>query len=66
MSGRDLVRYLAKKGYQARRGKGSHVILKSGDRMTVVPLDKELDRGTLMAVLEQAGITKEQFIKEWR
>ena len=42
------------------------MILKSGDRMTVVPLDKELDRGTLMAVLEQAGITKEQFIKEWR
>ncbi|MGQ9469480.1 MAG: type II toxin-antitoxin system HicA family toxin [Nitrososphaerales archaeon] len=40
---------------------GSHVVLKSGNRRVTVPLHNELDRGTLLAILEEAGISKEEF-----
>ena len=26
----------------------------------------ELDRGTLLAILQEAGISREEFISEWR
>lgn len=69
VSGRDLIRYLTnEKGFLPVRQKGSHVVLKSSDgkRVFTVPLHNELDRGTLGAILEQAGIGREQFASEWK
>jgi predicted RNA binding protein YcfA (HicA-like mRNA interferase family) len=68
VSGRDLIRYLTnKKGFSATGGRGSHVVLKSpdGQHICTVPLHPELDRGTLRKILEQAGIGREQFEREW-
>jgi predicted RNA binding protein YcfA (HicA-like mRNA interferase family) len=43
------------------------VVLKSSSgRRVTVPLHDELDRGTLLAILEAADISKEEFLKEWR
>lgn len=59
VSGRVLVRALSKIGFQQDRRKGSHMILFRADPPTTitVPDHRELDRGTLRAILRQTGIT---------
>ncbi|MEM2875955.1 MAG: type II toxin-antitoxin system HicA family toxin [Candidatus Bathyarchaeia archaeon] len=65
-SGRELIKYLVKKGFVISRQRGSHVVLKSQDsRRVTVPLHEELDRGTLLEILAEAGISKEEFVREW-
>jgi predicted RNA binding protein YcfA (HicA-like mRNA interferase family) len=63
------IRALRKAGfvYAPRRGKGSHVALYQLDdqgrhRLVIVPKRNELPRGTLKAILEQAGLTTEAFV----
>lgn len=57
---------MTKKGFVVSRQKGSHVVLKSQDgRRVTVPLHEELDRGTLLEILAEAGISKEEFLREW-
>ena len=67
LSGKDVLKVLSKAGFVAVRQKGSHVILKKqipeGTRTTVVPLHKEVDRGTLLEIIRQAGLKKEEFLK---
>lgn len=65
LSGTELIKYLQKKGFIPTRQRGSHVILKSSNRRIAVPLHDELDRGTLLGILEEAGITRDEFIQEW-
>jgi predicted RNA binding protein YcfA (HicA-like mRNA interferase family) len=62
ISGRELVRVLEKVGYAVDRQHGSHIILlrQNPQGMTVVPDHRELDRGTLRAILRQADITPAQ------
>ncbi len=59
LSGRDLVRALEKVGFQLDRQKGSHMILYRADPPTTlsVPDHRELDRGTLRALLRQASLS---------
>jgi predicted RNA binding protein YcfA (HicA-like mRNA interferase family) len=63
VSGREAVRALEKKGYHIRRQHGSHIILRRDDPFAqiVVPDHKELDRGTLRAILRQADVSIEEF-----
>ena len=65
ISGRDLVRALGGIGYQLDRQKGSHLILYRAEPVTTlsVPDHRELDRGTLRALLRQAGITPEELAR---
>lgn len=69
LSGKEVLKILSKFGFEAVRQKGSHVILTKQipERriITVVPLHKEMDRGTLLEIIRQAGLTKEEFIKLW-
>ncbi|MEM2506189.1 MAG: type II toxin-antitoxin system HicA family toxin [Nitrososphaerota archaeon] len=66
VSGKELIKYLTKKGFMVSRQKGSHVVLKSQNgRRVTVPLHEELDRGTLLEILAEAGINKEEFLKDW-
>ena len=62
VSGREVVRVLGKFGSEFDRQKGSHIILFRSEPPTtvVVPDHRELDRGTLRAILRQAGITPEE------
>jgi len=55
---RKLINALLRLGFYIDHQKGSHVILKSMDdtRTIVVPDHHEIDRGTLKAILKQAGI----------
>ena len=62
-----MIKILSKTGFVSARQKGSHVILKKdsadGVKTTVVPLHKEIDRGTLLEIIRQAGLKKEEFLK---
>lgn len=62
-SGADAVRAFRKIGYDVDHQTGSHLILRhpSGRRLTV-PNHPELAKGTLRALIREAGLTKEQFI----
>ncbi len=63
ISGRDCVKALLKVGFIIRRQQGSHIILRRTEPFSqlVVPDHKELDRGTLRAIIRQAGLTIKQF-----
>jgi predicted RNA binding protein YcfA (HicA-like mRNA interferase family) len=70
VSSDEVIRALRKVGfsYAPKRGKGSHTALyridESGQkRLVIVPQKKDLPRGTLSAILEQAGLTKEDFLQ---
>jgi predicted RNA binding protein YcfA (HicA-like mRNA interferase family) len=63
ISGRDAVKVFGKLGFIFHRQKGSHIILyHSNDRHLSVPDHRELDRGTLRALIRGAGITVEEFM----
>ena len=65
ISGRECVKALGKAGFVLRRQEGSHIILRRNEPFgqLVVPDHKELDRGTLRAIIRQAGISVEEFTK---
>lgn len=65
ISGSDAIKALQKVGFSIRRQQGSHVILRRDDpfSQTVVPNHKQLDRGTLRAILRQTGLSVEAFIE---
>lgn len=58
LSGAELIAALTRLGWNAVRQRGSHVRLKHPDRplALVVPLHRELKRGTLAGILRDAGI----------
>lgn len=65
ISGRECVKALGKAGFHFKRQEGSQIILRRNDPFAqlVVPDHKELDRGTLRAIIRQAGISVEEFAK---
>ncbi len=62
---KDLIGVLKSVGFVECRTKGSHLIMKkSKDYMVVIPLhNKEIPTGTLLAIISDAGLNKEEFIK---
>ncbi len=65
ISGRECVRALQKIGFYIVRQRGSHVMLRRDQPYAevVIPEHRELDRGTLRAIIRQAGITVDEFVE---
>ncbi len=63
ISGEELVKALEKSGFRQVRQRGSHVSLEKGLHRTVVPLHEELAKGTLLGILKQCGLTREDLIE---
>ena len=65
ISGRECIKALEKLGFYFKRQEGSHVILRKDNPFTqiVVPDHKELDRGTLRAIIRQANVSVDEFIE---
>lgn len=63
--GADVVRALQKIGFSVRRQHGSHIIMRRDNpfAQTVVPNRRQIDRGTLRAILRQTEITPDELIK---
>lgn len=62
LSGKNLIQALEKDGFQVVRQKGSHVSLQKGVYKTIVPLHDELAKGTLLGIMKQCGLSKEDLI----
>jgi predicted RNA binding protein YcfA (HicA-like mRNA interferase family) len=62
---KDVLRALERAGFQVHHVTGGHYILKhprkSSLRVTLPWHNKDLKRGTLRSVIEQAGYTTEEF-----
>jgi predicted RNA binding protein YcfA (HicA-like mRNA interferase family) len=65
LSGRALVRALAKSGFVVKRQRGSHIILRRDNppARVVVPDHKNLRVGTLRTILNTAGLTVDELLK---
>lgn len=64
LSGREVVKVLQSAGFNVKRQKGSHIILRRDNPFTqvVVPDHKSIDTGTLSSILNGADLSVEEFI----
>ncbi len=61
VSGLETIKALIRFGFEIKRRSGSHVILEKGVIVLSVPLHKTLKKGTLHAILKQAGLSVDEF-----
>jgi predicted RNA binding protein YcfA (HicA-like mRNA interferase family) len=64
VSSRELVNALWKIGYALDRQRGSHLILRqqvAPHRRLTIPDHSEIAKGTLRAIIRQAGLTVDEF-----
>lgn len=62
LSWRELIKTLSKIGFQPVRQRGSHIVLEAPNGKSItVPRHDEIRRGTLLKIIEEAGITKKEF-----
>jgi len=62
LSGREVIRILCGFGYSVRGRESSHVHLRHLFRKPLtIPDHKEIARGTLRAIIREAGLTLEEF-----
>ena len=68
LSSKQVIKTLRTAGFEdaPKKGKGSHIALMKRDpkrlRLIIVPRRKSLPRGTLHAILDQAGLTRAEFL----
>jgi predicted RNA binding protein YcfA (HicA-like mRNA interferase family) len=63
VSGTEIVRALERLGFEQTRQRGSHVVLRRGPAICVVPLHKEVKTGTLAGLLRQAQVSPDEFMR---
>ncbi|OGF67865.1 MAG: hypothetical protein A2Y62_01210 [Candidatus Fischerbacteria bacterium RBG_13_37_8] len=65
ISGLECAKALKRAGFYQKRQEGSHMILRKDKPFVqvVIPAHKELDRGTLRAIIRAAGLSIDEFLK---
>jgi len=66
ISGKDVIKALKKIGFETDHQTGSHIILRQREvphRRLTVPNHGEIAKGTLLAIIKEAGLTREEFLK---
>ena len=65
VSGAECLKALERIGFVVYRQRGSHIVLirKTPPSQTTIPNHRELDRGTLRAIIRQTGLTVDEFIE---
>ena len=69
LSSKELIKALRSEGFEdaPKTGKGSHIALvkKTTDvtLLVIIPRKKIIPKGTLNAILQQAALTREEFLK---
>ena len=63
VSGSECIKVLRKIGFDVVRQRGSHIVIVrvSPPAQITIPNHRELDRGTLRAIIRQTGLTVEDF-----
>mgnify|MGYP001466012753 CR=1 FL=1 len=69
VSGEQVIKLLQKEGFSVTRQKGSHISLhkelKDGSIiLVVVPRKREIKKGTLLSIIKQARMNREEFINK--
>jgi predicted RNA binding protein YcfA (HicA-like mRNA interferase family) len=64
LSAKDVIKTLGMFGFQIYRQTGSHIHLWNEDRrlLVTVPNHQELAKGTLISIMKQAKIDREDFL----
>ncbi len=66
LSGKEMIKYLAERGFEIVGRKGSHIRMKKlatpRNLVVIIPDHGELAQGTLRSILRQAGISFEEFM----
>jgi predicted RNA binding protein YcfA (HicA-like mRNA interferase family) len=65
LSGKEVVKALAKRGYEIDHQTGSHIILRENQdpfRRVTVPNHKVIVPGTLLSILRKAELSREEFL----
>ena len=67
LSGHKVIKILKRIGFEQARQKGSHIVLvkETSDtkKALVVPNHNEIDPGTLLEIIRQAGLKRNEFEK---
>ncbi len=62
----SMIKYVSKKGFTVLKQKGSHVRLRKGGMFTTIPAGNSMLKiGTLLAVLHDCEITRDEFIMDY-
>ena len=69
VSSDQVIKLLEKEGFSVTRQKGSHISLhkklEDGSiALVVVPRKREIKKGTLLSIIKQSRITREEFISK--
>ena len=66
LSAREVLKVLRKFGFVVVRQTGSHIHLWHDERraLVTVPNHQELAKGTLIGILKQAKLTRDEFLEE--
>ncbi|MCC6864889.1 MAG: type II toxin-antitoxin system HicA family toxin [Ignavibacteria bacterium] len=65
VSGKEMVKALAKIGYDFDHQKGSHIILRqkfNPFRRITIPNHKEIAKGTFRSIIKECGLTVDEII----
>ncbi|MBS3068358.1 type II toxin-antitoxin system HicA family toxin [Candidatus Micrarchaeota archaeon] len=67
ISGFEMIKLLGKLGFRQLDQTGSHVIMfredERGKFRPVVPLSRELAIGTMLSIIKQAGLNRDEFLE---
>lgn len=60
-----MLKVLSKRRFAVVRQSGSHIALASSDgiRRVIVPRHDEIKPGTLLSIIEQSGMTRDDFVE---
>jgi predicted RNA binding protein YcfA (HicA-like mRNA interferase family) len=64
VNGEEAVRALLRLGFSDLRQTGSHRILRKEGRTVVVPMHRPIKPGTLKGLIEQSGVSVDDFLRE--
>jgi len=69
VSSDEVLKLLHKEGFEVTRQKGSHISLhkklEDGSiALVVVPRKREIKKGTLLSIIKQARMSREEFINK--
>ncbi|MFB3888811.1 MAG: type II toxin-antitoxin system HicA family toxin [Candidatus Bathyarchaeia archaeon] len=57
------MKVLGEAGFKIVHQRGSHVFLTDGTHKLTVPCHDPIKKGTLHAIIQQAGLSREEFLK---
>ena len=68
VSSDKVLKLLSKKGFFVVRQKGSHISLHKEENgktlLAVVPRKEQIKKGTLISIIKQSGMDREEFLSE--